>query len=60
MLGQERPGRLRAMGRGMSLSRVALSEVKDKHTLQLENKLLNLENRFLQLEKNQVRIIITF
>ena len=55
-LGQERPGRLRAMGRGMSLSRAALSLVKDKQTLQLENKVLDLEKKFLHLEKNQVHV----
>lgn len=50
VLGPDKPGRLRAMGRGMSMTKLAFFQVKSKCMAQMEEKQLHLQRKVDDLE----------
>lgn len=51
ILGPDNPGRLRAMGRGMSLTKLACFQVKSKCMAAMEEKQIRLQKKVHELEK---------
>lgn len=54
MLGPDRPGRLRGMGRGMTATKATWLHVRDKQTIQMQNQISELKAMVQALMKNQV------
>lgn len=55
VLGNDRPGRLRGMGRGMTHTKFVLSQANQKQTMQLQNRVADLEKMVQMLvSQNQV------
>lgn len=54
VLGQDRPGRLRALGRGVTMTKVVLSEAKEKQVAQFQNRISDLERIVHKFMTNQV------
>jgi hypothetical protein len=64
VLGKDKPGRLRAMGRGMTISKLAFIQSRDKHMAMMEEQNTNMQGRIKHLEnlvqalmKNQASFI---
>ena len=63
ILGPDNPGRLRAMGRGMSVSKLAFFEVKNKYVTEMQQTQIHLMQKVNELQselakvKNQVSYI---
>ncbi|KAL0715881.1 hypothetical protein Bca4012_065203 [Brassica carinata] len=51
ILGPDNPGRLRAMGRGMSVSKLALFELKSKHVTQMQQTQNQLKQQVHELQE---------
>lgn len=54
VLGQDKPGRLRAMGRGITLTKFILSRANDKKLTECQNTIMELKQMIHMLVKNQV------
>ncbi|CAH9148420.1 unnamed protein product [Cuscuta epithymum] len=50
VLGKDKPGRFRAMGRGVTISTVSFLQARDKHVVQLKEENAEFRNRINQLE----------
>ncbi|ONK76164.1 uncharacterized protein A4U43_C03F24610 [Asparagus officinalis] len=50
VLGKDKPGRLRGMGRGVTISKVSFLQARDKHVLQLKEENSEFRNRIQHLE----------
>ncbi|CAA7018550.1 unnamed protein product [Microthlaspi erraticum] len=51
VLGPENPGRLRAMGRGMSMSKYACFQMKNKHMTEMQQIQVHLQQQVLDLQE---------
>lgn len=56
VLGQDKPGRLRAMGRGITLTKFILSQANDKKLTDCQNTILELKQTIRMLVNNLVNI----
>ena len=54
MLGQDKPGRLRGMGGGITYTKAMWSRIRDKQTVDMQNKIFELDGMVSMLMKNQV------
>lgn len=58
VLGQDRPGRLRGMGRGMTATKAVLSQIKDTQVAQCQHSVSELKQVVYMLMKRLVRLLI--
>lgn len=56
VLGRDKPGRLRGMGRGVTATRLAFLQARDAHVQKLEKNQAELVNKVESLE-NQIRVL---
>lgn len=57
VLGKDRPGRLRGMGRGVTISKVSFLQSRDKHVVQLKEENSEFRNRIQDLESVVQKLI---
>lgn len=50
VLGPDNPGRLRAMGRGMSMTKLSFFQIKSSHMTQMQEHQLSLQKKVNDLE----------
>ena len=50
VLGQDKPGRLRGRGRGMTISKLAFFQTKDKYVAKMQEEQNNMQDRINHLE----------
>lgn len=58
ILGKDRPGRLRGMGRGATITKLAFLQARDSHVKELEAKLEKLQTVVSDLAAKQVTYIV--
>ena len=56
ILGPDNPGRLRAMGRGMSVSKLAFFEVKSKYVTEMQQTQIQLKQQVHELQEALVKM----
>lgn len=57
VLGPDRPGRLRGMGRGMTMTKLAFFQARDKHVTQMQEDHIYLKDKIVRLENTLNKIM---
>lgn len=58
VLGEDKPGRLRGMGRGMTITKLTFFQTKDKYVAKMQEEHSNMQDRINHLE-NLVNKLVT-